>query len=765
MKNNNYRDIFYWIYLIGFFAVLILPTVNVPPLFFPAAWGQSILFKIIFTIILVVFTAEILLKIRPLKEILIKLRQIKLPLVLFGLLSAIYIVATIFSLQPHFSFWGDPARAGGTLNFLLLQLFALLVFLVIKDHDWKKVLNFAFIGAIVVCLIAIAQQFSLIDNDILISYAYRPPGTLGNTDFLATYLLLLFFPALVLGLKETNHLKRVWYFGLSLFFCAVIILTISRAAYLGLGTGIFYFLFFYRLKNIYFRRARIVAAVILCIVATSLIYYANSRTVFPPAIDKTPVVRNFLARLSLKSAQNDARVSVWKNVCLPMLTQRPLLGYGPENFSIGFDKYYSPSFPAINKNSGSWWDKAHNIIFDTIFAIGIPGLIIYLLFCLVVLWKLEVEKRKENNQQYIIYHGMQTVFIAYFINNLFSFDTFATSLIVSLLLGYTFYLISNKPQATIEERNIFISSPKASSIIALVIISLAGCWFIYKYNIQPMQVVKQINYANYFSNCTNIQGLETALQSNTFLNTYLRLEYAGALRSCITKREITDKEREGIARKGVKLLTEAVEREPYYVRAWIYLSAYTNVLLDLYPEDKALIEASDRYFKKSVELSPGHSEIYAEWAKRYIHIKDYQQAIDKTNICISLNPDDHNCYFYKAIAYIHLKKPLEVEKNLALTKEKGYDTESRGALEYLAKSYIDLATNEPGNLEPYKYILPIYQKLSKMDPYNFQYHASLAYTYKILGRYAEAREEAMKVIKLSPASKQNVEEFLKTLPY
>ncbi len=762
MKNNNYQRIFYWAYLAGFFAILLLPALNVPPLFFPAAWGQSILFKIIFTVVVVIFIAEVLLKVRPARDVIVKLRRAWLPLTFFGLISVAYILATIFSLQPHFSFWGDPARAGGTLNFLLLQIFGVLTFLVVKEHDWKKVLNVAFAGGVIVCLIAISQQFGLIDNDILIHYANRPPGTLGNTDFLATYLLLLFFPALVLGLKEAHHVKRMFYFGSALFFITVIVLTISRAAYLGVAAGIFYFLFFYKPRNIYFKRARIIGAVLLCVMIVSLVYYANSRTAFLPFIEKTPQIKNFITRLSLEGVKNDARVVVWKNIAMPMLKERPLLGYGPENFNIGFDKYYDPSLPSINKNSGSWWDKAHNFILDTIFAIGIPGLVIYLLFYLIVFWKLEKEKRKEGNQHYIIHHGLQTVFVAYFINNLFSFDTFATYLIFFLLLGYMFYLISNKPSGTIERPNSI--TPKTSAVVLLGIVSLLACWFIFKYNIQPMLVQKEVNYANYFSNCTNIQGLENALQKNTFLNTNIRLEYAGALRSCIIKKTITVKEKENIARKGVILLKEAVAKEPYYVRAWIYLAAYSNILLDMYPDDKTLNEESDYYFAKSVELSPGHSEIYAEWAKKYIHIKDYQEAVKKTDICASLNPDDHNCYFYKAVAYIYLKNPAQVEKYLAITKEKGYDTESREALEYLAKSYINVATNNPGYTDVYKQILPVYQKLAKLDPDNFQYHASLAYTYKNLGLYAQARDEALKVIKLSPASRQNVEEFLRGLP-
>jgi len=58
----------YWLYLIGFFLILALPLLNLPPWFSPPDWGKTIVFKIILAILIFVFLWQVLSK----KQIAIK---------------------------------------------------------------------------------------------------------------------------------------------------------------------------------------------------------------------------------------------------------------------------------------------------------------------------------------------------------------------------------------------------------------------------------------------------------------------------------------------------------------------------------------------------------------------------------------------------------------------------------------------------------------------------------------------------------------------
>jgi len=63
MKNNSQTQIkFYWIYLIGIFLILTLPLLSFPPTFHPPAWSKSVIFRIIFSILLFIFISQVLYK-------------------------------------------------------------------------------------------------------------------------------------------------------------------------------------------------------------------------------------------------------------------------------------------------------------------------------------------------------------------------------------------------------------------------------------------------------------------------------------------------------------------------------------------------------------------------------------------------------------------------------------------------------------------------------------------------------------------------------
>ena len=87
--------------------------------------------------------------------------------------------------------------------------------------------------------------------------------------------------------------------------------------------------------------------------------------------------------------------------------------------------------------------------------------------------------------------------------------------------------------------------------------------------------------------------------------------------------------------------------------------------------------------------------------------------------------------------------------------EKGYDAEIFIPLGQLEKVYTIA--------KDYNELVFIYQKLIALKPEEPQYHATLAFVYKELGKIKEARAEAMEVLELQPEARDMVNEFLKTL--
>lgn len=412
-------DKLYKWYYYGFLVILTLPVITSPILLRPTAWGKAILFRIFFSILIYVS----ILKWDIIKETLNKKinNSNRLPFwLLIGFLGLI-ILSTIFSLDPYFSFWGSPLRGDGSLNYIFYILFAILTFLVIKKTDWDKIWKFNIIIGALVSIIALFQRFGMFSKTF-ITYDGRPPATMGGPIFLALYLILLVYITLSFYLKT----KKKRYLLSFLLFVYVLLLTGSRAAYFGLLIGFIYFILAYPLKNKLTKIVKI-SFVSLAILGALGIYYLNTNTELLNAVS---------SRLSIKLAVEDPRFSAWA-VSMEAIKDRPLLGYGPENFSIAFDKYYNPSLPYISKEWGSWYDQAHSFIFAIAINSGIPALLVYLTLIGVLFWKLQKNKN-------IIGHGIQATFIAYLGANFFSFDVFSTYILFFLIVAYSLTLIKNE---------------------------------------------------------------------------------------------------------------------------------------------------------------------------------------------------------------------------------------------------------------------------------------------------------------------------------
>ncbi|MGB2762423.1 MAG: O-antigen ligase family protein, partial [Minisyncoccales bacterium] len=348
---------FYYLYLIGFFLILALPLLNLPPWFSPPDWGKTIVFRIILSLMIFLFIWQILSQKANnnlsviIQNVLHKKSKVFWGFWLLIALLWVYFLATLFSQDPAFSFWGSPYRSGGFLNFAFYIIFAILAFLILRKSNWQKIWDFSIVIGIFVSVVAIFQQFGLFSKTI-IPYEGRMPSTIGGPIFLGLYLLLLLFPALFFGIKEKYLGKKFFYLFSLLLFLYIILITGSRAVYVGLLIGILYFIFFYPKKLISPPHQKFWCGGLLKIFAGVLlfstiygIYCVNTAPEkIPQSIQENRIFQAISPRLSIDLAIQDPRFSGWQ-VSFEAIKEKPILGYGPENFSIGFDKYYDPSLP------------------------------------------------------------------------------------------------------------------------------------------------------------------------------------------------------------------------------------------------------------------------------------------------------------------------------------------------------------------------------------------------------------------------------------
>lgn len=659
---------------------------------------------------------------------------------------ALVFISVIFSKDPFYSFWESPFRGGGFLNYFLCVATAILAFLIIKKGDWPRIWFFATISGILVSFVAVFQKFGIFSKTI-IPYAERPPGTMGGPTFLAVYLLLLAFAALSFLFKEKGWKKIFYVFAFILFFY-VILLTGSRASYFGLLAGILYFLFFFPQKKLW--AVKIIAVLILFLAVYS-VYRVNyvSRDLFLPALNNNKEAQELLNRMSVRLFLEDPRFSAWK-LSAEAIKENPVLGWGPENYSIAFDKYYDPALPFINRAWGSWYDKAHNFLIDIAVSSGIPALIAFLSFIAVLFLKL----RKSEDP--LMSHGVRTSIFAYFGANLFSFDTFSTYLIFFFVIAFGLKIIS-KDELGEEKKRADVSLWKTGLIFVSFFVLIAFLWH---GCLKPLKINKEINYADFYlkqGNCDKaLEKMGIIASSKSIIDSYLRLQYTDIIRGCIQQNAKTKAE---LAPLAVSILKEEKELRPFYTRTWITLASYLNAL------DKA--EEAILAFEGALELSPKREESFSGLIDSLFLSKNYERATKEADKCLDNIPESALCWWKKSLSHIYLEELDNADFAEKEAIKRGFNPISPKPISETIIAYMDLAlkTKDKKIKEAsYLKLADCYQKLILYVDYNnYQYHASLAYAYKELGETKKAKEEALVVIKLAPELKSQVEEFIKNL--
>ena len=118
---------------------------------------------------------------------------------------------------------------------------------------------------------------------------------------------------------------------------------------------------------------------------------------------------------------------------------KPLLGWGPDNFVTAWARYFDASDTVKEK-----FDQAHNKLIEELTTKGILGLIAYCSIWLILIYTLiknYINVKLGNNQSYILLIGAGL--FAYFVQNLFLFDTSVTYLQFIVLLSMAASINSN----------------------------------------------------------------------------------------------------------------------------------------------------------------------------------------------------------------------------------------------------------------------------------------------------------------------------------
>jgi O-antigen ligase/tetratricopeptide (TPR) repeat protein len=91
---------------------------------------------------------------------------------------------------------------------------------------------------------------------------------------------------------------------------------------------------------------------------------------------------NRIASISLADKTTQARFTIWRDMAIPGAMEKPVFGWGQENFSYVFNEHYQPSM----YDQEQWFDRTHNEFLDWLVSGGIPAFLLYTLLFIFAAW-------------------------------------------------------------------------------------------------------------------------------------------------------------------------------------------------------------------------------------------------------------------------------------------------------------------------------------------------------------------------------------------
>ena len=449
----------------GLWAKYPLTYIPFPSLFFPYIAGKNFVFRLLIEFL---FLGYILLALRE-----PKFRPRASWLMWTMLAFVLWMgVATIFSIDPEKSFWSNFERMEGYVGLLHLFVYFVIAGAVLSAANlWERFLNTSVGASAFMGVIALLQLFGAVP--ISSQSGPRVDTTFGNAIYTAVYMLVNVFLTLFLiaRVRERGGRSLPWWYA---FYGVALVLQVmtlyytqTRGALLGLLAGMvlcgLYLIFFAREKE-YAVLRRIALAGIAAIFLLAGAVFSARGTSF---VQGNPTLAR-LTSISLSDATTQARLSYIWPMALKGAAERPITGWGQENFSFVFNKNYDAGMYGQEQ----WFDRAHNQFLDWFIAGGVPAGLLYIALYGLAAWVVLRAPALDRAARAVLLGFLA----AFALNNMTVFDNLMSAVLFMTVLAYLHSLSKRELPGAL-----FLSRPVGDRGVAIAAPVLAaavifGAW-------------------------------------------------------------------------------------------------------------------------------------------------------------------------------------------------------------------------------------------------------------------------------------------------
>ena len=614
---DNFSKYIKWILNAVLYLILLTPLLISSKYVFPFITGKTMYFRILIEIAVFLYVALALFnkKYRP------KMNKLIWAVVIFGIIVGL---TGIFGVDAYKSFWGTIERGEGFLTIAHLIVFFLILCWTLKTkHEWLNYLSGLVVVGLLVDFYALLQKaevekFFLFGN-IIHSGEGRLSSTLGNAAFLGAFTLAQFFISLLLFFKRKFLGWKIFFALAALFNLFILYQTQTRGSALALIFVLILLCIFYIIKSPELIKRNIAGALLLLIIIFSLAVWFNRDTGW---IKKSSMLER-LTSISKNDITTRSRLMAW-DTSWKSWKERFLLGYGWENYNIGFNKYFHAEI-YIDNGSQLWFDRAHNTIFDIAVATGLIGLIAYINIFILALYYLF----RNIKIDFDLSAMLMALLLAHFIQNIFVFDVLSTFVILFSVFAVVAYIgqtDNNKNKKPAKFTDNFIIK-----ILIIFITFILIILSINYFNLKPLEANKKAILGLIHSSSINLEQaikyFNEAVAMNTYQNGEIRQKAAGIIIGHgKTKQDF---------QFAINLIKDNIKYHPLDVQNYLYLMILLNRSGSLNPNNFAEVI---RIGKKALLLSPTRAQIYFETGQAEFNMRNVDAGIEYFKKAVELNP-------------------------------------------------------------------------------------------------------------------------------
>jgi tetratricopeptide (TPR) repeat protein len=453
-------------------------------------------------------------------------------------------------------------------------------------------------------------------------------------------------------------------------------------------------------------------------------------------VQNTPALSR-LASISLEDRTTQSRFLIWK-MALQGAKERPVFGWGQENFNFVFNEHYNPEMYSQEQ----WFDRAHNEFLDWLIAGGVPASLLYLSLFALAAWAIWRSREISVPQQ----AALIGLLAGYGFNNMFVFDNLMSIAYFFLVLAFAHSLSWKK----LPNKMVFLK-PGSDQMVAIAapivaILVLVGGWMLNASGIARAQTLIMALQGSdpatgaAITDEQHFAYFKTAVsQGELGKQEAVEQLFQFASNTIAPSTSVSPQTKQDVYAYTLQTGNELLAQRPNDARLELFMSVF---LSQFGQTDQAL-----EYLQKAQALSPEKQQILFQIGNLYLQEGDAQNAIATFKKAYDLEPAYDTARILYAGSLYYAGRGAEADALL---------TEKFGTVLFDNDQLLQIYQNTKQSGR----VIAIWEARAKKSPSDYNTMLGLASIYFQYGDTAKTIETLQTVIRLNPSMAGQVQQII-----